>query len=87
MVAAQWQIPLQPVGCIVIGGLFGAVVAFFAMDWAIIVLSSVAGAIGLVTAANVAPITSAVLILLLTIVGIAVQGRRFARPPAPSVEA
>ncbi len=87
MIVAQWEIPLQPMGCVIIGGLLGAVVAFFVMDWAIIVLSSVAGAICLVTVANLAPAIAAMLILLLTIVGIAVQGRRLARTPGPPVEA
>jgi hypothetical protein len=87
MIAAHGQLPLQPIGCFAIGGILGAVVAFFIMDWAIIVLSSLAGATALVTVADVKPTTSAVLVLLLTIVGIAVQGRRLTRPVPPSVEA
>jgi len=68
----------------VIAGLIAAVVAFKWMDWAIIVLSSLAGAGAIVT--NITLLTppwSLLVFLLLVLVGCAFQGRALQRPTPP----
>lgn len=72
----------------IVGGIIGGIIAAMVMDWAIIVLSSVAGAVAIVSAfqEQFDPTARAVLVIAIAAVGIAVQGRRLARraaaPPA-----
>jgi hypothetical protein len=69
----------------VVGGVIGAIIAAMLMDWAIIVLSSLAGAAAIVsglTGMNMDSNVQSILFVVLAIVGIVVQGRRIARPPA-----
>ncbi len=62
-----------------IGGLIGAVAAVVLLDWAIIVLSSLVGAAAIVLALNLSPLLSTILFVVLTAVGIAVQGSQLER--------
>jgi hypothetical protein len=73
----------------VVGGVIGAIIAAMVMDWAIIVLSSLAGAAAIVSGLTGIQMDSSVrsiLFVVLAIVGIVVQGRRIsssaAAPPA-----
>jgi hypothetical protein len=69
----------------IIGGLIGAVLAAMLMDWAIIVLSSLAGSAAILSGLSGIEMDSSVrsiLFLVLAIVGIVVQGRRIAQLPA-----
>lgn len=59
-----------------IGGLIGAILAALLMDWAIIVLSSLAGAGAIVDALVLSPAVSVALFVGLAILGIIVQGRQ-----------
>lgn len=71
----------------VIGGVIGAIVSAMLMDWAIIVLSSLAGAAAIVSGLTGIQMDSSVrsiLFLVLAVIGIVVQGRRVARPIAES---
>ncbi len=70
----------------IIGGVIGAIVAAMVMDWAIIVLSSLAGAAAIVsglTGMNIDANMRSILFLVLAIVGIVVQGRGITRPITP----
>lgn len=74
----------------VVGGVIGAIVAAMVMDWAIIALSSLAGAAAIVsglTGMNLDANVQSLLFVGLTVVGIVVQGRRLARPPVTAVQA
>lgn len=62
------------------GGLVGAVLAFLLIDWAVIVLSSLVGAGAIVAALGLSLTLSAVVFVLLAVLGIGVQGRQL-RPP------
>jgi hypothetical protein len=62
------------------GGVIGAVVAALIMDWAIIVLSSLAGAGAIVGAVDLSETTGTLAFLILTAVGAAVQARLMAPP-------
>jgi hypothetical protein len=64
----------------VAGGIIGAVLAALIMDWAIIALSSLAGAGAIVEAAGMTQAMGALLFLLLTAVGILIQARLMAPP-------
>jgi hypothetical protein len=68
----------------IIGGAIGAIVAAMLMDWAIIVLSSLAGSAAILsglTGIQMDANVRSILFLVLAIVGIVVQGRRIAQPP------
>lgn len=67
------------------GGLLGALLAAFVMDWAIIVLSSLVGSVLIVTPLNLQPFQGALLASVLAAVGILVQAK-FTRikPDTPS---
>jgi Domain of unknown function (DUF4203) len=62
------------------GGILGAVLAALIMDWAIIALSSLAGAGAIVEAAAMGQTTGALVFVALVVVGIIVQARLMARP-------
>jgi hypothetical protein len=57
------------------GGVIGAVLASLIMDWAIIALTSVVGAGAIVDAASMGQTTGALIVVVLTVVGIVVQAR------------
>ncbi|MCC7084888.1 MAG: DUF4203 domain-containing protein [Pirellulales bacterium] len=62
-----------------LGGILGAIVAATLMDWAIVVLSSLAGAAAIVSEIRIERADALLLFVALTVVGIVVQGRRLAR--------
>ena len=59
----------------IVGGVVGAIVASILFDWALIVLSSLAGAALLVDALEMDPLLSLVAMMVLATAGIAVQAR------------
>jgi hypothetical protein len=72
---------------LIVGGIIGAILAAMVMDWAIVVLSSLAGAAAILTPfqnkldEKMLPIA----FLVLVVIGIVFQGRRLmARPPVAS---
>ena len=65
------------------GGILGAIVAALVMDWAIIALSSLAGAAAIVDQFDLDASLATLLFVALTAIGIVVQGRRL-RPVAAS---
>jgi len=71
----------DPLIWFVIGGILGAIVAALVMDWAIIALSSLAGAAAIVGQFDLETSIAMLLFVALTAVGIVVQGRRL-RPAA-----
>jgi len=60
----------------IVGAVLGAIVAALLMDWAIIVLSSLAGAAAIVGELNLDATMVTLLFVVLSAVGIMVQGRR-----------
>jgi len=68
--------PGEPMAWFIVGGILGAIVAALVMDWAIIALSSLAGAAAIVDPLNLDPTIAALLFLALAAVGITVQARR-----------
>lgn len=56
-----------------IGGVIGAVVAVLAMDWALIILSSLAGAGAIMVSLGLEATISAIIFVLMTVAGIAAQ--------------
>ncbi|HEY2826559.1 MAG TPA: DUF4203 domain-containing protein [Pirellulales bacterium] len=90
VLVARWRLGGDPHIWMIVGGVIGAIAAAMLMDWAIIVLSSLAGA-----AAILAPFQAKldnrmlpIAFLVLAVVGIVFQGRRMmggpptAAPPA-----
>jgi hypothetical protein len=71
----------DPLVWFVVGGILGAIVAALLMDWAIIALSSLAGAAAIVGQFELESSIAMLLFVVLTAVGIVVQGRRL-RPAA-----
>jgi hypothetical protein len=73
----------------IVGGVIGAIVAALVMDWAIVVLSSLAGAVAIVSIFNMHIEFHIVAVLALAAFGIIVQGRRLTgsqgAAPAPPV--
>jgi hypothetical protein len=67
----------------IIGGIVGAVLVLALFDWALIVLSSLAGATLIVRSLTMAPIIGILLFVGLVILGIAAQAS-FMRPSAPA---
>ncbi|MBN2561916.1 MAG: DUF4203 domain-containing protein [Phycisphaerae bacterium] len=59
----------------VLGGLIGAIIAVLVMDWAIVVLTSLAGAAAIVTSFSMEPVLRAVVFVILVAVGIVIQSR------------
>jgi hypothetical protein len=69
-------VPGEPLVWFAAGGILGAIVAAWMMDWAIIALSSLAGAAAIVDQFNVNASTASLLLVVLAGIGIVVQGRR-----------
>jgi hypothetical protein len=72
----------------IVGGIIGAIIAALVMDWAIIVLSSLAGAAAILSPfqTKLDPRLSGAIFVALVIVGIVFQGRRYMAtrlPPEP----
>jgi hypothetical protein len=67
------------------GGVIGAIVAAIIMDWAIIILSSLAGAAAILTPfqPKLDDRVTGILFLVLAVVGIVFQSRRLVRPVVP----
>jgi hypothetical protein len=84
VIASRMHVGGNPNIWMIIGGVIGAIVAAMIMDWAIIVLSSLAGA-----AAILAPFQTKlddrllpIAFLVLAVIGMVFQGRRYlGRPP------
>jgi len=86
-IAAQMHAPGDSNIWLIAGGVLGAIVAALVMDWAIIVLSSLAGAAAILSPPFVAKLGDQwypVLFVALAAVGIVFQGRRLIRPIAPA---
>ena len=80
-----WGLPEMAV--YLTGGLFGALLAAFAMDWGIIVLSSLVGSGLIVMPFNLQPLPGALITAALAVIGIFIQAN-FTRvkPDSPSQE-
>jgi len=61
------------------GGVLGAVVVAALFDWALIVLSSVVGAVLVTDSIAMSPVNAGVLFAVLLVIGIVVQARRWER--------
>jgi hypothetical protein len=75
-------IPGEPLVWFAVGGVLGAIIAALMMDWAIIALSSLAGAAAIVDQFQLEASLAMLLLVALTVVGVVVQARRL-RPVAP----
>ena len=74
----------DPLIWFVVGGILGAIIAALVMDWAIIVLSSLAGAAAIVSQFDLGQTVATLLFVALSAVGLIVQGRRLRYSAAPS---
>lgn len=79
MVATRIGHYAMPVGLVFVVGIFGALLAVVLMDWAIILLSSLAGAAAIVSGVTADPVVEAVSLVVLAAVGVVVQRSMFAR--------
>jgi len=69
----HFNIPVSPQILFVLCGLVGAALVTSLFDWAVIVLSSISGAALVVDNLKMGQQTAAILILILMIIGIAIQ--------------
>jgi hypothetical protein len=69
-------IPGEPLIWFAVGGILGAIIAALVMDWAIIALSSLAGAAAIIGQFDMDATLATILFVVLAIIGIVVQGRR-----------
>jgi hypothetical protein len=78
-IAARFGLAGDPNVWAIVGGVIGAILAALLMDWAIIVLSSLAGAAAIMSPfqPKLDPKIAAAIYLVLVAVGIVFQGRRF----------
>jgi hypothetical protein len=74
--ARGMELPGEPLVWFAVGAVLGAIVAAIVMDWAIIVLSSLAGAAAIVDQFDLSASAAGLLLVALAAVGIVVQGRR-----------
>jgi hypothetical protein len=88
-IATQMHAPGDPNIWLIAGGVLGAIVAALVMDWAIIILSSLAGATAILSpfAGKLGDQLFPVLFVALAVIGIIFQGRRLIRPIAPAAPA
>jgi Domain of unknown function (DUF4203) len=84
VLAREAGLPGEPLVWFVIGAILGAIVAAFVMDWAIIVLSSLAGASAVVDPFDWDTTVTAFAFVGLTALGIIVQGNRLRSSATPS---
>jgi hypothetical protein len=78
-----------PLIAFILGGVLGGIIVHFLLDWALIILSSVAGAFLVVHALNLGRFLDSVVVLVLAVVGILIQSRlkRVKRAPkAPAAK-
>lgn len=75
-------VPGEPLVWFAVGGILGAIVAAWMLDWAIIALASLVGAAAIVDQFDLDASTASLLFVALAVVGIVVQGRRL-RSSAP----
>jgi MFS family permease len=66
----------------VVGGIIGAVLAVALLDWALIILSSLAGATAIVQAIALQPTVETIVFVVLVVIGVIVQAALVRRPPA-----
>jgi hypothetical protein len=71
--SVEFGIGPVPAELVIVGGLLGALLAALVMDWAIIVLSSLAGATLVVSTFAASPVLDAAVLAMLTAIGIVVQ--------------
>jgi hypothetical protein len=88
-IAAQINAPGDHNIWMIAGGILGAIVAALVMDWAIIILSSLAGATAILGqfADKLGNQLFPVLFVALAVIGIIFQGRRLIRPIGPAAPA
>jgi hypothetical protein len=89
-IATQMHAPGEANIWWIAGGVLGAIIAALVMDWAIIVLSSLAGATAILSpfAAKLGDQLFPVLFVLLAVIGVVFQGRKLIRPiPPPAAPA
>jgi hypothetical protein len=81
------DLPGEPLIWFVIGAILGAIVAALIMDWAIITLSSLAGAAAIVAELHLSDSIATLLFVALSAIGIIIQGRRlrYLAPASQSV--
>jgi hypothetical protein len=79
------DLPGEPLVWFVIGAILGAIVAALIMDWAIITLSSLAGAAAIVAELHLSDSIATLLFVALSATGIIIQGRRL-RNLAPDLQ-
>ncbi len=70
----------------VLGGVLGVILVGVLFDWAVITLSSLAGASMIVGALNLERITGGVILLILFVIGVAVQGAALRREKHPVIK-
>jgi MFS family permease len=71
----------------VVGGVIGAVLAVAVLDWALIILSSLAGATAIVQAIALQPTVETIVFVVLVVIGVIVQAALVRRaPPARRVD-
>jgi hypothetical protein len=70
-------------GAFLVGGIIGLILVGFLFDWALITLSSLAGASMIVGAFNLRHVAGGVIIIVLFIIGVALQGAALRREKHP----
>jgi Domain of unknown function (DUF4203) len=83
VLAAKLAFHVVPVGVVFAAGLLGALLAAVLMDWAIIVLSSLAGAAAIVSGVAADPAVEAAIFLVLVTIGVLVQRAVLSRHRLP----
>ncbi|HJQ80603.1 MAG TPA: DUF4203 domain-containing protein [Lacipirellulaceae bacterium] len=74
--AGAAELPGEPLIWFAVGGILGAIIAALVMDWAIIALSSLAGAAAIVGQFELDATVATLLFIALAVIGMAFQGRR-----------
>jgi len=80
MLGVPWRLPILLL--YFIGGVLGAVISYQLFEQVLIVMTSLVGAVFIIEAIDVVPGWQLFLFALLTAVGVMVQGRQTADPPA-----
>ncbi|HOY08729.1 MAG TPA: hypothetical protein PLB05_01485 [Candidatus Omnitrophota bacterium] len=80
MVGIPWRVPILLL--FFIGGALGAVISYQLFDQVLIVMTALVGAVFIIEAIDVVPGWQLFLFALLTAVGVMIQGRQTAAPPA-----
>ncbi|HSB79718.1 MAG TPA: DUF4203 domain-containing protein [Candidatus Methylomirabilis sp.] len=77
--AFGWQVDGYSMLLVVIGGILGSLLLLKLFDWALIVLSTLAGATLIVQSVHLSPLVASVLLIALIVCGIGIQGFLFRR--------